>query len=86
MYTEIDDGGGMETTTATLNLSKAVRLLNAQHRNTSAGFYGSRIGGRYFRARAKAGVLQVFDFDVWTDVPAADAVFHDHNGQDIPLE
>jgi hypothetical protein len=39
--------------------ARIVRALNNQHRNTSAGFYGSRIHGRFFRARFTAGVLQV---------------------------
>lgn len=64
-------------------LRSAVRTLNDQHRRTSAGFYG--LGSRFFRARARAGVLEVFDFETWTVVPQEKAQFHDHNGRDIPL-
>lgn len=52
---------------------------------TCAGFYGSRIGGRYFRARVQGGAFQVYDFEVWTTVKPEDMVFHDHNGQGIEL-
>ena len=65
-------------------LRSAVRLLNAQHRNTSAGFYG--LGSRFFKARARGGVLEVFDWDNWTPVAQENAKFHDHNGRDVPLE
>lgn len=62
-------------------LRSAVRALNAQHRNTSAGFYG--LGSRFFRARSVAGVLEVFDWENWTPVSQEQAKFHDHNGHDI---
>lgn len=65
--------------------SRAARILNAHHMATSAGFYGSVIGGRYFQARVKDGVLQVFDFDNWHSVTEEQARFHDHNGQEIYL-
>ncbi len=65
-------------------LRSAVRKLNAQHRNTSAGFYG--LGSRFFRARSVAGVLEVFDFDTWTPVSQEQAKFHSHNGEDISFE
>lgn len=79
--------GGTGTPTAWANtkrLRSAVRTLNEQHRTTSAGFYG--LGSRFFRARARAGVLEVFDFETWTAVPESQAQFHDHNGHDIPLD
>lgn len=62
-------------------LRSAVRTLNEQHRNTSAGFYG--LGSRFFRARSVKGVLEVYDFDTWTPVSQEQAKFHDHNGRDI---
>ena len=66
-------------------LRAAVRILNDQHRRTSAGFYGSIVGGRYFHARVRKGVFEVWDFDTWTAVPADKIKFHDHNGHNIPL-
>ena len=66
-------------------LRSAVRTLNAQHMSTSAGFYSSTFGGRFFKARAKAGVLEVFDWDNWTPISEANAIFHDHNGCNLPL-
>ncbi len=62
-------------------LRSAVRTLNAQHRRTSAGFYG--LGSRFFKARSRAGALEVFDWETWTVVPQDAAQFHDHNGRDI---
>ncbi len=62
-------------------LRSAVRTLNAQHRSTSAGFYG--LGSRFFKARAKGGALEVFDWETWTPVAQESAQFHDHNGRDI---
>lgn len=70
---------------APLDVAKAVRILNAHHRRTCAGFYGSTMGGRYFQARSRKGCLEVFDFGQWFAVPAEKAKFHDHNGRDIPL-
>ncbi len=67
-----------------LRLRYAVRTLNEQHRRTSAGFYG--LGSRFFRARSRAGVLEVFDFETWVAVPESSAQFHDHNGRDISFE
>lgn len=62
----------------------AVRTLNAQHRNTSAGFYG--LGSRFFKARSVKGVLEVFDWETWTPIAQEEAKFHDHNGHDISFE
>ena len=76
----------MNATTASLNLPKVVRILNEQHRTTSAGFYGSsRVNGRFFRARLNKGVLEVYDFENWFAVPTEDIAFHDHTGRDISL-
>lgn len=69
----------------TFNANKAVRILNAHHMQYSAGFYGSKIGGRFFRARVHKGQFQVFNFDFWKTVSPEDAIFHDHNGNNIPL-
>lgn len=65
--------------------AKAVRRLNEQHHRYAAGFYGSAIGGRYFRARVRGGVFEVYDFDNWIPVPDDKIEFHDHNGHNIPL-
>ncbi len=64
----------------TLTVNQTVRRLNEQHMKYSAGFYGDD-GGRYFKARAHKGTLQVSpDFGrTWTD--ATNLQFHDHNGR-----
>ena len=62
-------------------LKATVRALNKNHRQTSAGFYG--LGSRFFRARARNGVLEVFDWENWTKVGQEAAQFHDHNGRNI---
>lgn len=81
----ITDQPSIQMNATALNLPRTVRRLNQHHMETCAGFYGSRIGGRYFRARAVDGKLQVFDFETWRTVEPADIKFHDHNGRDISL-
>jgi hypothetical protein len=66
-------------------MRRIVRILNDQHRGTMAGFYGSLIGGRFFRARSRHGVLEVFDFETWLPVAPDQIEFHDHNGRTIHL-
>jgi hypothetical protein len=68
----------------TNEINKTVRSLNAHHMRYMAGFYAQGIGGlnRFFRARRHKGRLQVYDFDVWYDVPEG-TTFYDHNGQDL---
>ena len=68
-----------------VGIPRIVRTLNAHHMKTFAGFYGSKMGGRYFKARCKDGKLQVSDWDNWYDVPEDKMEFHDHNGEHIPL-
>ena len=68
----------------TFNPRRAAKLLN-EHCMKGNGFYGSVIGNRWFGARVRAGVLEVWDFDNWRTVTEAEAVFHDHNGQEIFL-
>lgn len=65
-------------------LSLLVRLLNAHHNRTAAGFYGDeRLPGRWFRARLfKGELLQVFDWSDWVAVPDGTS-FRDHNGKPI---
>jgi hypothetical protein len=75
----------MKAIDTTYKPARAARILNAHHMSTCAGFYGSVLGGRFFQARVRAGVLEVFDFDNWFAVQPDQAVFHDHNGENIPL-
>lgn len=65
---------------------KQARWLNAYHAKHCWGFYGSGIGGRYFKARAVGDMLEVSpDFGkTWIAVPA-DAKFHSPYGTDLPL-
>lgn len=68
-----------------MTTNQIVRRLNDQHMSYSAGFYAHIEGvpaARFFRARSKAGALQVFDFDNWYAVPAG-TLFSDHNGRDL---
>lgn len=64
------------------SIQARAKALNLQHERYSAGFYSS-LGGRFFLARVKAGVLQVSDFETWRDVEPGEN-FRDHNGRDIP--
>jgi hypothetical protein len=67
------------------SINSIVRTLNAHHMKTFAGFYGTKMGGRFFRARNHNGKLQVSDFDQWFDVLEDKMEFHDHNGESITL-
>ena len=70
-----------------LTARQMAKRLNDHHTRTSAGFYGSVIGDRFFMARARKDVLQVSpDFGrSWRDVVGADIAFHDYNGRSIAL-
>lgn len=68
-----------------MNPKIAAKMLNAHAVRTSAGFYASIIGGRYFQARVREGALEISDFDTWKQVSEEQAKFHDHNGREIPL-
>jgi len=75
---------GTRSPHAPLSLRQMVRLLNAHHDRTAAGFYGDeRLPGRWFRARLLKGeTLQVFDWSDWVDVPDGTS-FRDHNGKPV---
>ena len=75
----------MTTIDTTFDSRRAAKILNAHHRRTMAGFYNSIIGGRFFEARVHQGKLQVSDWDDWFTLEPHDAIFHDHNGNNIPL-
>lgn len=65
-----------------LTLRQLAARLNDQHMRYSAGFY-SQIGNRrHFKARVRAGVLEIYDWQKWDAVPAG-TTFHDHNGRDF---
>ncbi len=70
-----------------LTARQIAKRLNDHHNRTCAGFYGSKIGGRFFQARTQAGKLQVTpDFgERWITVEGEDVAFHDHNGRPIYL-
>ena len=59
-------------------------MLN-RHCLAGNGFYGSVIDGRFFQARTTHGELEISDFDHWRKVTEPEAVFHDSNGENIPL-
>lgn len=69
---------------APLSLRQMVRLLNAHHDRTAAGFYGDeRLPGRWFRARLfKGDIFQVFNWSDWVAVPDGTS-FRDHNEKPI---
>lgn len=75
---------GTRSPHAPLSLRQMVRLLNAHHDRTAAGFYGNeRLPGRWFRARLfKGETLQVFNWTDWVVVPDGTS-FRDHNGKPI---
>lgn len=65
------------------------RKLNDHHQKFCAGFYLSN-GDRCFRARVKAGVLEVMTWDTtgdeqWTALDLNTTTVHDHNGRRIFL-
>ena len=72
-------------------LPQAARVLNAHHAKTLAGFYGrAGLSGRFFKARVKAGVLQVLQVNAdlsrqWLDVDMREHSFADHNGHALIL-
>jgi hypothetical protein len=74
---------------AKVDLKAVARRLNDHHRRTLAGFYASKLGGRYFRARvSSSGNLEVTpDFGQnWTVVPNDQIAFHDGgSGREIPM-
>ena len=72
-----------ESGNKTAIIDRIVSRLNEQQLKTMAGFYG--LGSRFFRARRVKDTLEVYDFETWRSVDLKDAVFHDHNGQDISL-
>ena len=67
----------------TQTIKQMAKRLNNQHMRYTAGFYLSGpIVGRYFNARVRKGVLEVFDFIAWRPL-AVGTVARDHNGRDL---
>lgn len=64
-----------------MNAKQAAAKLRRQHGLYSAGFYSDRFP-RCFQAKAKRGVLLIFDWDRWYSVNEK-TVFRDHNGREL---
>jgi len=76
----------MNAAPSTYSPKNAAKALNRHHLRTCAGFYGTRLGGRWFEARVgDDGALEVSDWSRWVRVAEPLAIFHDHNGVEIPL-
>jgi hypothetical protein len=68
-----------------LTPARIARRLNDHCDRHAAGFYPSS-GGRAFRARVRAGRLEVtYDFATYRPVDAA-VTFNDHNGRPISMK
>lgn len=61
--------------------ARTVAMRLNHHCLIGNGFYSS-CGGRFYRARTKAGVLQIFDGERWRNTVAGET-FSDGQGQPV---